>query len=763
VAAIHQQRRARLSDFRRAPEKFRIKLPRVFADLVGAAGTVALEHAALNARAFEALLGLALCRKGRAAFVTVDVPRALILIQEWCDAQRKNRNLHTARVDLPGLALWLSDEPGRIQGQEFSLVAVADAHLFDEDPLTRFGPRLAGADVLVSGQIAPRGHWFYKLARAEGTRRIRLDARTVAAAFPDQEPHVLKAGDPRYRRLMDLEDVKVRELPFVGFARSRLRIRTDRPLETLTPLQREGAVEGPADTDSGGSVSRIVPFDLTQVQKRYLALKRFARRKGFRKFLLLKYRKGGFSTLEQALSYRLCVSRPRTYAVTLAQTAKDTEQIFRIAKTFQETDAEPVNLLSESRGALQFENKSLFFIGTARAEGFSRGDTLQRFHGSEAAWFCPGPHQQDDVDQLMAGVLGAAARGEVVLETTPNGREWFYNKWTEAKKNPALSGWYPIFLPWFEDPTNILPSGTFSEEEIRDTLDDEERALVQKHQLSLPQIAFRRKIRKDFGRLAGQEHPEDPELCFLTSGRCFFDVEVVSRLLRVLPEYAVRHLAGGYEVEWAPPEIGVEYVAGCDTSEGLLGGDPNGVGILRRDTGAQVAAIHGTFNITDLAEHAVRLCRRYNDALLGVERENHGHAVLLKIMQLGYGDPHFLGGPLFYFLPRAAETASWKRPDLDAMKLARPGWDTNSATRPTMLVEMAEAIRLGVFPVRDREFLGECLSFRLQSDGKYRGDGGAHDDAVVKWAIAWQMRKQVRLRPDVLMMDVPFFTGGARV
>ena len=70
-------------------------------------------------------------------------------------------------------------------------------------------------------------------------------------------------------------------------------------------------------------------------------------------------------------------------------------------------------------------------------------------------------------------------------------------------------------------------------------------------------------------------------------------------------------------------------------------------------------------------------------------------------------------------------------------------------TRPIMLDEMAEAIHEGHMKIRDVDFIGECLTFRRQSSGNYAGDSGSHDDTVMKWAIAWQMRKVRRRRPKL--------------
>ena len=65
--------------------------------------------------------------------------------------------------------------------------------------------------------------------------------------------------------------------------------------------------------------------------------------------------------------------------------------------------------------------------------------------------------------------------------------------------------------------------------------------------------------------------------------------------------------------------------------EGLKGCDNNGAGVIRVDTGAQVASIHGLFPPKALAILSVKLAYEYNQAMLGIERNNHGHAVLAEV------------------------------------------------------------------------------------------------------------------------------------
>ena len=654
--------------------------------------------------------------------------------------------------EVGGLSLLVLRDEKSISSLHFPAVDAlyaVDAHQLKLDPVLALGTKLVG-DAVVAGQIADRGHWFYDFCRSrQDSSLLRVRAPQLVAAFPDQRARVLPEDDPRYSRLMMLEDVEPEQKPFRAFAKSRLYVRTDKRPEALSTRQRTQALEQFGEYRVGWAP--IVSFEMMRMQRRYLAIKRLARGRGYSKMLLLKYRRGGFTTLEQGESYSACVQRPMTYCATLAHKMESTQRIFRMATMFAERDPQRERLIGDSKSALEFANGSYFFIGTASTHGFSRGDTLQRVHGSEVPYWLDGPNHMTDMDALVAGIQEAASNGEVVFEGTPNGREWFYHCYTDAKK--GLNDWWPIFLPWWLDPLNVAVRGSFDPEEVVDTLSDEEKALFKKYDLSVAQIAFRRQKRRSLKRLAMQEYPEDDETCFLTSGTCFFDVDVVLSLLENVPEPVRKHLPGGFETRIEEPQPGVEYVAGCDTSEGLPGCDPNGVGVLRRDNGKQVAWVHGLFKPTVLADHAVRLSKEYNSALLGIERENHGHAVLQKVIELGYGRPHHSGGSLFYFTKVSDED---KR---DAnKKLSKAGWSTNGVTRPMMIDDLANALEDGALIATDRDFLGECLSFRLQGSGKFEADSGSHDDSVMKWAVAYQMRKHRRPKPSIATLEGDIFS-----
>lgn len=723
-----------------------IQLPDVLKPAKGLSGRAALEHAALDCRACETLLALALGRRpgSNVVFVTPFPDRARLALAKWLGLRPTAMAAGQLFV-VNGVSLLLVRDEKSLGGVHFPTVDAlyaADSHRLKANPADALGQSLVG-DALLAGQIADRGHWFYDYCRS-ASETMRVPASDIVGQFPDQRSRVLELTDPSYPRLMELEDVEPPVRPFRVFARKRLKVRTDKRPEALSERQLEAAKAQFGEFKVGWAP--VVPFDLLPMQRRYLAMKRMAASKGFSKVLLLKYRRGGFTTLEQGISYSSCVQRGMTYCATLAHKLESTQRIFRMASFFCEKDPDSPRMVGDSKTALEFANGSYFFIGTAGARGFSRGDTLQRVHGSEVPYWLEGPNHMRDMEVLVAGIMEAASNGEVVFEGTPNGREWFYHTYTDAKK--GINDWWPAFLPWWLDPLNSAAPGTFDPEEVADTLTDEERLLVGQNDLTLAQVAFRRQKKRSLKRLFVQEYPEDDETCFLTSGTCFFDVDAVLALLGRVGEPQRRHLAGGFEARVEEPQPGVEYVAGCDTSEGLPGCDPNGVGVFRKDNGRQVAWIHGLFKPALLAEHAARLCHDYNDALLGIERENHGHAVIQKIIELGYGRPHYRGGSLYYF----TKLSDQDKKDANK-KLARAGWSTNAVTRPVMLEELADAIEEGSIVVEDRDFLGECLSFRLQGNGRFEADSGSHDDSVMKWAIAWQMRKHRKHKPSIATVE----------
>jgi hypothetical protein len=80
---------------------------------------------------------------------------------------------------------------------------------------------------------------------------------------------------------------------------------------------------------------------------------------------------------------------------------------------------------------------------------------------------------------------------------------------------------------------------------------------------------------------------------------------------------------------YALPVRGKRYVVGGDPAEGNPTSDDSALVIKERETGEQCAVLQGKFQPSTLAAHADALGTFYNRADLLIERNNHGHAVLL--------------------------------------------------------------------------------------------------------------------------------------
>lgn len=473
---------------------------------------------------------------------------------------------------------------------------------------------------------------------------------------------------------------------------------------------------------------QAIPFRLNPVQRKLLALKREALARGRRpRFLVLKARRQGITTFEQAMNFWTVATKPNRKVLTLAHNAESTEKVFRIPNFFfdrLDPHFRPARLTSHNKRDLNFPVlNSLYYVGTAGSRGLGRGDTLNRVHWSEVAWSKGGIEEQRN---LLAGLTEACSHGEVVLETTANGvGDLFHALWSEASQGQGE--WTAIFFPWWEDPTYRTRLSKDGEREVLASLTDEEKDLVERFGLDAEQLAWRRAKTAEIKGSFKQEYPEDPSTCFLVSGSRFFDATIVDQLMkRVKPPIEERD--GGQVRIFERAAAGRRYVAGCDVSEGVPDGDFSVCKILDAESMREVAVMRGRWRPEEFARRAAALCLEYNTALLAVERNNHGHSALNTLMNvLRYPN-------LYRHLDYDARTGQ---------SLPSIGWPTDLKTRPIMLDELRAAIEAGQLEVRDRVLLEECLTFQANKTGKYEAREGCHDDDIIATAIAIQARKRL--------------------
>ena len=211
----------------------------------------------------------------------------------------------------------------------------------------------------------------------------------------------------------------------------------------------------------------------------------------------------------------------------------------------------------------------------------------------------------------------------------------------------------------------------------------------------------------------------------VVGGRNFFDTEILKELALATEEPTESHLGSTIRI-WKRPFTTGRYVAGGDLAWGEKGSF-SCMSIMDWQTGEVVAELYGRLSSDEVAQQATELCRTYNYAYVGMENNSEGRNIVEKMVELGYGSRMY-----------------WQ--DWDRKDPSRPGWNTNTQTRPVMLAELAEAVRNGRLRSYCSDAISEMLSFVRNDSGRPEASEGALADHVMSLAITWQMRKHAVFR-----------------
>lgn len=469
---------------------------------------------------------------------------------------------------------------------------------------------------------------------------------------------------------------------------------------------------------------RLVPFHLNSAQRFVRQRMAEAKAEGYRKFLLLKARKLGITTLGLGTGIHLIWRLKYFNALMTAHRGEDASAIFEAGRIM---DREMPQLVRHehpppTRQEIAYPDMgSRLGIGTAAGHGVRRGDTIQFLHMTEAARY---PRSAKDT---IVGMIEAARAGIVWAESTAAGASgWFYDTWMENREGGP---WYCLFLPWWLDDRNVVP---LTREEIGDyEFTDEEAEWAVPNGVQPEQIEWYRQKSRLLGNLMRQEYPCTYLGSFAVSGRHYFDQEIVMAMAADRPA-PIESRDDGATLIWEELEEGVRYVAGSDPCEGTANGDFAYCSVHRQDTGAQVARIRARWSPARFAKATHELCEEYRAehrrCLIGPERNMREYTRRLQV----------LGAKLY----RRTRPGGKVDPV--------PGWLTDSQTRPMMLAHLKDALEgdggeePGWLLLRDPAVLAEMTTFEDQGKGRYEANSGHHDDGIIAVAIALQMRRVPR-------------------
>lgn len=424
--------------------------------------------------------------------------------------------------------------------------------------------------------------------------------------------------------------------------------------------------------------------------------------------IVLKARQLGITTWVAGQFFLRTITHPGTLTVQVAHTQEAAESIFRIVHRFLRCLPDSMfngalkTSLINARQIIFPEIDSEYRVETAGAPNAGRGLTITNLHCSEVARW-PG-----DPAEILQGLRAALSpAGELVLESTPMGAAGcFWKEWQDADEAGTVRHFFPW---WLED----AYTGHAVEE---DSLSETELQLMSANGLTLEQVGYRRQIQAKFRGLAKQEYAEDPNECFLSSGECVFDTAAIDGRLREVGAPAATRCRGELHI-WLAPVQGRAYLVAVDPAGGGTEGDYSAAQVIDLRTGLQCAELRAKLSPLELAHEAAALAREYGNALLVVERNNHGSGVLAYLRGVcRYRQIYEAGG--------------------------QDGWLTSTVTRPRMLGQLGSALVETPRIFSSQRLLQECRSFVRHLSGRTEAMAGEHDDCVMAMAIALAVREE---------------------
>ncbi|MGR3302376.1 MAG: hypothetical protein ACUZ8I_07705 [Candidatus Scalindua sp.] len=513
---------------------------------------------------------------------------------------------------------------------------------------------------------------------------------------------------------------------------------------------------------------QLVPLDLSCVQL-YVhgLLEAQLKKKGYIRARILKARKMWISTLIEGRFYWKVSHRKGVSAKIMTEADESRDNLFRMVKTYHDfmlPELKP-STIADSLKALVFDDedgkglKSRYDVKTCDSKG-GKGMTSHYNHWSEAAYFSQAA--LDNLSGLMEsipskypGILGT----EKIDETTANGASgYFYDGWQETKnilKDGGEPEYINIFAPWTFDKGYTLRVTVEQAREIMATLTDEEKWLLHfinpdNTEVNVGNLAWRRwKIKNVIAPLGfskedifKQWYPITDDEAFIYSGKSIFSVSDIkmAELECYKPEivgdfnYYGKFIArqDGELKIWQKPRINRRYAIGADIAEGIAGDkwDYSTADVIDCMTGQQVAHICCKLDPDRFGEFLNHLGRYYNNALLGVEANNHGLTTITTLKHKSY--------PKIY-----------QREMLDARgtgrKMKKAGWLTTSKSKHKIIDQLYAIVRDRDTGIVNIETLAEFRNYTVLENtgdtGKilYGGKPGCHDDRVMSYAIAVEM------------------------
>jgi hypothetical protein len=460
--------------------------------------------------------------------------------------------------------------------------------------------------------------------------------------------------------------------------------------------------------------------------------------------IILKSRQLGMTTNGAVDCLDDMAFNPNTHILFLAHIKEEAQRIFahkikyawenfKLSKYYEDIKSDAGTLeigFGKSKDGGQFDGAhSSIYVSNS-----GRSGTYARIHVTELAKM---EHvNAERTREFIRGTIPALPiQCRIDIESTAEGDyglfyEMFKNameRWSFMEKNgikPMSTDWKPHFYNWTWDKEEISKvERIIPMSEMRNA--DFFMNLKSQHALSDNEISYYyikyQSLNYDMEALK-QEYPTTWQDAFVSSGGKFFSPELLQN------QRSRIGVKQGNWVIYTKYDVTHTYVMGVDTAGGR-GGDNAVICILDSITGEQVAEFASDKTEPHiLAIEAVTWAKKYGNAFMVPEINNHGLAFVNKVKDLNYYNVY-------------SRMVYDKDTDEERSEI---GFNTNVKTKPLLLYGLSFALSEMSILVYSEQLLKELQAFpKRQLDDhptikQVRSGQLKHFDRVIALALAWE-------------------------
>lgn len=343
-------------------------------------------------------------------------------------------------------------------------------------------------------------------------------------------------------------------------------------------------------------------------------------------------------------------------------------------------------------------------------------------------------HIEDGAETFGAALAAMSTGGKIILNSTPNGMDELYYKTYDLSLR-GKNKFHIVQMYWYEDP-RYNKGLTW----VKKTKEHEEiiEEIVVETEFSL--ISFADKVRNGFRPTSpwyeemAMSYNGDTKLIaqeldcsFVGSGGNVINEEDIDFQEKNNVRLPTR--TEGLEEEcwiWDEPEIGHEYVLGCDVSRGDSA-DSSVIEIIDITDMKQVLQWIGKIQPDLLAQVVYEYGTRYNAYTVVDITGGMGVSTVLKLLEMDYKLLHY-DDPRSKILSKRKDITKYKN---NENKI--PGFNVG-ANRIAMISEFEKVVRTGELKIRSNRTTLEMKTFVFKN-GRPDHMDGFHDDSIMAMAM----------------------------